>query len=406
MIFFIVLTLAMFLSYTYIGWRLIKPSTFPVRKKRLAWAILLIMPLLVPLSFLLQITMEGSSWSDVLGWVAYISMGFFSLLFALLLTRDLFWGIVRIVRKIASLIRAISIRKPIPGNDPTDPERRQFFVQSMNLGIVGLSTLMTGFGIYEARRQATLVEVSVPIAGLPRDFDGYRIAQITDIHVGPTIKRDYVEMVADEVNRLDADMIALTGDLVDGSVPGLRDDVAPLRDLDAPDGKYFVTGNHEYYSGVMPWIDEIDRMGFTVLMNEHRILRKGPAGIVLAGVTDYHAGRFVESHASDPTEAIAGAPEGLVRILLAHQPRSIHAASRLKYDLQISGHTHGGQYLYGNLLVAMSQPYLKGLHLHEGTWIYISTGTGYWGPPLRLGVPSEITVITLKKGDPKSRLSS
>jgi predicted MPP superfamily phosphohydrolase len=406
MIFFIVLTLAMFLSYTYIGWRLIKPSTFPVRKKRLAWAILLIMPLLVPLSFLLQITMEGSSWSDVLGWVAYISMGFFSLLFALLLTRDLFWGIVRIARKIASFIRAISFRKPIPSNDPTDPERRQFFIQSMNLGIVGLSTLMTGFGIYEARRQATLVEVSVPLPGLPPDFDGYRIAQITDIHVGPTIKREYVEMVADEVNRLHADMIALTGDLIDGSVPGLRDEVAPLRDLDAPDGKYFVTGNHEYYSGVTPWIDEVGRMGFTVLMNEHRILRKGPAGIVLAGVTDYHAGRFVESHASDPAEAIAGAPEGLVRILLAHQPRSIHAASRLKYDLQISGHTHGGQYLYGNLLVAMSQPYLKGLHFHEGTWIYISTGTGYWGPPLRLGVPSEITVITLKKGDPKSRLFS
>ncbi len=406
MIFFIVLTIAMVLSYAYIGWRLLTPSPLPARKKRLLWTILLIMPLLVPLSFLLQITMEDSLWSDVLGWVAYISMGFFSLLFALLLTRDLFWGIVRIVRKISSLVRMISFRNMTSMDEPTDPERRQFLVQSMNLGIVGLSTLMTGFGIYEARRQATLVEISVPLPGLPQEFDGYRIAQITDIHVGPTIKRDYIEMVVDEVNRLDADMIAFTGDLVDGSVPGLRDEVAPLRDLHAPDGMYFVTGNHEYYSGAMPWIEEVERIGFTVLMNEHRILRKGPAGIVLAGVTDYHAGRFLENHASDPAAAIAGAPEGLVRILLAHQPRSIHAASREKYALQISGHTHGGQYLYGNLLVAMTQPYLKGLHLHDETWIYVSSGTGYWGPPLRLGVPSEITVITLKKGDPKSWLSS
>lgn len=396
MIFFVALTMAMVLSYSYIGWRLITPTAMPERKKRITWTILLTMPLLVPLSFLLQITTEESGWSDALGWVAYISMGFFSLLFALLLTRDLFWVLSRFAGKIGSLARSISHGGTNPGDLPSDPSRRRFFVQSMNFGIVGLSSFMTGFGIYEARRRATIVEVAIPISGLPPEFDGYRITQITDIHVGPTIKRDFVRMVVDEVNHLDTDMIVFTGDLVDGSVPGLRGEVAPLEDLDAPDGRFFVTGNHEYYSGAEPWIEEVDRIGFTVLMNEHRIIRKGRSGIVLAGVTDYHAGRFIPDQESDPTGAIDGAPEDLVRILLAHQPRSIYSASRAGYDLQISGHTHGGQYLYGNLLVAMSQPYLKGLHLHDRTWVYISSGTGYWGPPLRLGVPSEITRFTLR----------
>ena len=266
----------------------------------------------------------------------------------------------------------------------------------MNPCFIGLSAFRTGYGIYEARRRPTVVEVSVPISDLPPEFEGFRIVQISDIHTGPTIKRDYVQIVSEQVNRLEADLIAFTGDLVDGSVAALRNDVAPLKELSAPHGAYFVTGNHEYYSGAEAWIDEIDRIGFTVLLNEHHVLRKGSAHIVLAGVTDYHAGRFIKSHASSPKAALAGAPRDLVKVLMAHQPRSIYSSAEEGYDLQISGHTHGGQYFYGNLLIALSQPYLRGLHRQDETWIYINSGTGYWGPPLRLGVPSEITVITLK----------
>jgi hypothetical protein len=206
-----------------------------------------------------------------------------------------------------------------------------------------------------------------------------------------------VEGIVEQLLDLQGDLIAFTGDLVDGSVPWLRDDVAPLRELEGQYGKFFITGNHEYYSGVEPWVKEATNLGFDVLLNEHRIIQRGESRIVLAGVTDYSGGDFIASHRSDPSKALEGAPEGLVRILLAHQPRSIHAAVKARVDLQISGHTHGGQFFPWNHLATLNQPYIKGLHKHESVWIYVSRGTGYWGPPLRLGIPPEITVITLRK---------
>jgi len=146
---------------------------------------------------------------------------------------------------------------------------------------------------------------------------------------------------------------------------------------------------------VEPWIKEAGRLGFDVLLNEHRIIRRGESRMIIAGVTDYGAGDFVRAQESSPSAALSGAPEGLVKILLAHQPRSIHEATRAGYHVQISGHTHGGQFFPWNHLATLNQPYIKGLHRHENTWIYVSRGTGYWGPPLRIGIPPEITVITL-----------
>jgi predicted MPP superfamily phosphohydrolase len=237
--------------------------------------------------------------------------------------------------------------------------------------------------------------VSIPVTGLPVEFHGFRIAQFTDLHVGPTIKRDFVERVVEQLQGLDADLIAFTGDLVDGSVGWLRDDVAPLAALRAKNGVYFVTGNHEYYSGASPWIREARRLGFDVLMNEHRVLRKGGAGLVLAGITDYGAGEFIPAHRSDPAAAVSGSPEGMIRVLLAHQPRSVFAAEQAGVAVQLSGHTHGGQFFPWNHLATLSQPYIKGLHRHGRTWVYVSRGTAYWGPPVRLFNPPEITVVTL-----------
>jgi hypothetical protein len=184
--------------------------------------------------------------------------------------------------------------------------------------------------------------------------------------------------------------------MVDGSVPELRNDVEPVADLFAPHGVFFVTGNHEYYSGAIPWIEEMQRLGMTVLMNEHRMLLFPNSNILLAGVNDFTAAQFIANHTSDPLRALAGVEAASVKILLAHQPRNIFAAAAAGYSLQISGHTHGGQYIPWNYLVTLNQPYISGLHRHDDTWIYVSRGTGYWGPPLRLGVPSEITVFTLK----------
>lgn len=198
------------------------------------------------------------------------------------------------------------------------------------------------------------------------------------------------------MNALDADLIAVTGDLVDGSVQQLAAHTAPLAGLTAKHGAYFVTGNHEYYSGEDAWTTEIRRLGIKVLKNEHVVLEHRGARLVLAGVTDYSAHHYDAAQRSDPAAALRGAPtDAGAKILLAHQPSSAMAAARAGYDVQISGHTHGGQFWPWNLFIGFFQPFSSGLHRQEKLWIYVSRGTGYWGPPNRFGVPSEITRIRL-----------
>jgi hypothetical protein len=239
------------------------------------------------------------------------------------------------------------------------------------------------------------------VANLPPALHGFSIAQISDLHVGPTIKRGFVEGIVRRTNELNADMIAVTGDLVDGSVQQLSAHTAPLAGLRARYGAYFVTGNHEYYSGERAWTDEIRRLGLHVLKNEHVVLTHRGASLVLAGVTDYSAHHFDPAQRSDPAEALRGAPcDAGARVLLAHQPSTAMAAANAGFDVQISGHTHGGQFWPWNLFVHLFQPFSSGLHRLKNLWIYVSRGTGYWGPPNRFGVPSEITRIRLVPAAP------
>ena len=246
--------------------------------------------------------------------------------------------------------------------------------------------------LFNARRAARVRGVEVPVANLPAALQGFTIAQISDIHVGPTIKQPYVQAIVDAVNHLQADAVAVTGDLVDGRVQDLAPHIAPLAQLRSRHGTFFVTGNHEYYSGADEWVAELRRLGVQVLMNEHVVLRHGGASLVLAGVADTTAHHFNPQHRSDPQRAIDGAPtDAGVRVLLAHQPRSAQAAAQAGFDVQLSGHTHGGQYWPWNLFVRLQQPYTAGLHRLRQLWVYTSRGTGYWGPPLRFGAPSEIT---------------
>ncbi|MCP4751720.1 MAG: metallophosphoesterase [Proteobacteria bacterium] len=278
---------------------------------------------------------------------------------------------------------------------PVISERRYFLHNAMNLGTIGIAATITGCGFIAARRYPKTVDVSVPLKNLPQDLVGLKIVQISDLHVGSTIKRDYVSEVVKRVNGLDPDIVVLTGDLADGSVSWLGKDVSPLGALRSRFGNYFVTGNHEYYSGVGPWLKEVQRLGFEVLLNEHRVIRKGAGRLVLAGVTDFNAGRMMGSHASNPAASLNDSPDCDLKVLLAHQPRSLFEAARAGFDLQISGHTHGGQYFPVNLLARLANPYLAGLHKHGDTWIYVNRGTGYWGPPMRTGSISEITSLTL-----------
>jgi hypothetical protein len=281
------------------------------------------------------------------------------------------------------------------------PVAREAIARASAVAVPVLAIAVTLFGYWNARRTAGVVTVRVPLAGLPAPLQGFTIVQISDIHVGPTIRARYVEAIVEAVNRLKPDLVAITGDLVDGSVAELGEQVAPLRRLVSRHGTFFVTGNHEYYSGAAPWIAELERLGIKVLHNEHVVIERAGAKLVLAGVPDYGAGHFDQSHRSDPQAALAGAPaRAAVKVLLAHQPRTAPAAAQAGFDLQLSGHTHGGQFLPWTFFVRLQQPFTAGLHRLGRMWVYVSRGTGYWGPPKRLGAPSEITEIKLISSPP------
>ena len=236
--------------------------------------------------------------------------------------------------------------------------------------------------------------IDIAIDELPEELDGYRIVQWSDVHVGPTIQRRFVQTLVYRTNALEADAIAITGDLIDGYLDDLRDQVQPLAQLRARDGVFYVTGNHEYYWRASEWVKEFARLGLEFLKNEHAIVERGNAKLVIAGVTD-PVGRY--THKQDVGAALANAPAGATKVLLSHRPQTARAASERGVDVQLSGHTHGGQFFPFNLLIRFFQPIVAGLHRVGRTWLYVSRGTGYWGPPSRLGVHGEITVITLTR---------
>ncbi|MFL6660455.1 MAG: metallophosphoesterase [Massilia sp.] len=367
----VVLTLLSLLHF-YIGMRLI--PAMGLHPVGVAGGVLLLAlsTLLLPTGLLAS---RFKRWrgADQLAWVGLLAMGFFSSLLILTAARD----VLLLVLTIAN------------ANSPTAARATAFGVPLVALAV-------TLLGLINARRLARVVQVDVPIAGLPPQLQGYSIVQISDIHVGPTIKRGYLNAIVTRVNALKPDAIAITGDLVDGSVRKLALHTAPLGRLVARDGTFFVTGNHEYYSGAEEWVAELRRLGLTVLMNQHVVCERGGEKLMIAGVTDYSAHQFHESHRSDPQKAAAGAPPDVrARVLLAHQPRSAKAAADAGFDLQLSGHTHGGQFFPWNLFVPLQQPFTAGLHRLKQLWVYTSRGTGYWGPPKRFGAPSEITCVRL-----------
>jgi predicted MPP superfamily phosphohydrolase len=363
----------------YVGWRLLSAmSNGPIEIS--AGIVLLIAScLFIPFSMRAR-TMLDRRLADRVSWVGFTAMGFFSSLFVLTLLRDV-------------VLAGAHLFMP--------SEQAQLWITPSAQAALLLTLVITSAGMIIARRRPGIVEVRIPVPGLPPALHGFSIAQISDVHVGPTIKRGFVEGIVRRVNDLNADLIAVTGDLVDGSVQQLSVHTAPLAGLAARHGAFFVTGNHEYYSGERAWTEEIRRLGMHVLKNEHVVLKHDGASLVLAGVTDYSAHRFDPAQRSDPAAALSGAPaDAGARILLAHQPSSATAAAQAGFDVQISGHTHGGQFWPWNLFVHFFQPFTGGLHRLKNLWIYVSRGTGYWGPPNRFGVPSEITRIRLVPAAP------
>jgi predicted MPP superfamily phosphohydrolase len=316
--------------------------------------------------------------SSIFDWVVFPWMGIALLMTVIMVVTDCAWLLM-------SYLSAAS---------GYDPQRRALIDRSFGLFAVGATAALAGISLHNGMRAAAVNPFTVTIERLPATLNGLKIVQVTDLHIGPMVGGKWLREVVDKVNSLKPDVIAVTGDLVDGSVEELAKHVAPLADLKAPLGVYFITGNHEYYSGVEEWCAHVASLGIRVLRNERVSLHDG---LDLAGVDDWSSRNF-PGQGANLAKALQGRDTTKALILLAHQPAAIIEAAAHGVDLQLSGHTHGGQIWPFTYLVYLQQPYAEGLHRHKetATQIYVSPGTGFWGPPMRLGTAAEISEITLR----------
>ncbi|WP_211835953.1 metallophosphoesterase [Streptomyces rhizosphaericus] len=277
----------------------------------------------------------------------------------------------------------------LAGAAPASSSRRLFVARAVAVGATAVAAGTVGYGTYTVLRGPRVKRIAVPLAKLPRRAHGFRIAVVSDIHLGPILGRDHTRRVVEAVNRTNPDLVAVVGDLVDGSVADLGPAAEPLRGLSARHGSYFVTGNHEYYSGAAEWVDHVRELGLRPLENERTEL----PGFDLAGVNDV-AGES-EGHGPDFGKALGDRDRSRASVLLAHQPVVIHDAVKAGVDLQLSGHTHGGQLWPGNYVAELANPTAAGLDRYGDTQLYVTRGAGAWGPPVRVGAPPDVTVVEL-----------
>ncbi len=377
--------------HAYLWARLVRDPALPEPWRRAATALLVLLAVALPVG-VAALRLAPRPFSRILPAVALTWLGVAFMLCCAILALDAARALAHAGAWLADLARAT----PEP---PADPERRRFVARA----IAGGAVLATGGAAAYAFRSATgpaeVTDVPVRLERLPPALSGLTIAQISDLHVGPTIRERDVRRVVDQVNALRPDVVAVTGDLVDGSVRDLGRAVSHLGRLEARHGVYFVTGNHEYYSGAEAWIEELRRLGVRVLRNERVAVGDAGASIDLAGVNDWNARHLGPGEGPDLERALAGRDPERSLVLLAHQPRGVGEAVRAGVELQLSGHTHGGQIAPFSLIVGAVYPYVKGLYRREegarAGHVFVSRGTGYWGPPFRLGAPPEIARIVL-----------
>ncbi len=382
-IFLGIITLVLAGQHYYLWARLVRDTQLDNPSRAILTAAIVLLCLAIPAIFVVNRLYAPSPSVRAINFIAYGWMGVSFLLFTLLLTFDLGRGMVGVGRRIAQRER------------PADPDKR-LTLSRLLAGVAALVSIGgAGVGAANALGQVPIQRVRVPLSRLPKALDGLTIVQISDLHVGPTISRDFVDGVVRQVNGLNADVVAITGDLVDGSVPELRSAVSALANIKSRFGVFFVTGNHEYYSGVHSWLRELPKYGIRVLRNERVAIGTDAASFDLAGIDDYSSAKMAAGHGPDLDAALRGRDPSRELVLLAHQPRAIHQAVKGGVGLQLSGHTHGGQIFPWTYLVLLQQPFIAGLHRVRDTQLYVSRGTGYWGPPMRLGAPAEITCIEL-----------
>lgn len=312
--------------------------------------------------------------AQVIAWPASVWMGLAFYLLILLLLSDITW-----------LLLGAAVAD--------DGGTMVHAARGRALGVTLLALTVGGLGLRSTRRGPIIKRVDLSVKRWPQALNGFRIVQISDIHISTTVGRDFARSLVERVNALSPDLIAVTGDLVDGDVRRIGDEVAPFADLRATHGAFFVTGNHDHYSGANAWVKRVEELGLRPLRNRRVTVDRDGAAFDLAGVEDHHAHLVSGGDGEDVAEALRGRDPERAVILLAHDPATFPEAVRHGVDVQLSGHTHGGQIWPFKYFVRLATPYVAGHYRSGESQLYVSRGTGFWGPPMRFLAPAEITEI-------------
>jgi predicted MPP superfamily phosphohydrolase len=368
--FLVAMTLVLAALYAYVALR-----TTDSLAARIVIAIPFVLIWLVPAIYWAGDREGHTRLDDFVHAASYTSMGWLNFAVLLCLCRDALW--------LATYVLPL-------------PALRTAIVANGSIFVLAGSFVALGVGMFWGLRGPGVVRIDVPIAGLHPSLEGLRIAQISDLHVGPIIRSRYSRRVVELARSLEPDLYALTGDFVDGPVERLGKHLQAFAALGADGRAFFVTGNHEYYSGAAEWIAHLNTLGIPTLQNEHVIVERDRARLMIAGVNDPMARRYGSDGAPDPKRAIAGGERADFKLLLAHNPKLAPLAAEAGFDLQLSGHTHAGQFFPWTLAVQkIHAPHVAGLTREGRMWVYVSAGTGSWGPPLRFGTRTEVTLLRL-----------
>jgi uncharacterized protein len=395
--FIVILSSVLGLMTFYLWKRLVKDTTAPGRMRWALTAVLLALTVLLVAALVLP-RVSGLEETVWLAWPGYLWFGLLAYLFLTLL----------VLEPARLAMRGWVKRKPPPAVGDTPPEpvppregnprvvNRRVFIARASAVTAGVTSVgLVGVGAASALGPPDLLTVPVRLRRLDPAFNGFRIAVVSDIHLGPLSGRAHTERIVSMINEVEPDLVAIVGDLVDGTVEELGRAAEPLRALSSREGTFFVTGNHEYFvDDTASWLCELERLGVQPLQNESTTIRRGGAVFDLAGVNDI-AG---ESRSAPPDfdRALTGVDPSGPTVLLAHQPVQVAEAAARGVDLQLSGHTHGGQMWPFHYVVDAVQPSLAGLTAVGDTQLYVTRGAGFWGPPVRVGAPPDISVLTLR----------
>ncbi|WP_244524746.1 metallophosphoesterase [Trujillonella endophytica] len=403
--------LAMALLHAYLWFRLVRSTTRPGRTRRRLTVVLTVLAVLPVAALLLRRTLPLAA-ATPLDWLAYTWLGTAFYLFLVLLVlepvRLLLGRRSRLAPEATPAAEVPAVAGPGAGAPAVevpeaavppvpDPSRRLFLARGLAVtaGAVALGT--AGTGVYLANAAPVVRRVPVTLRGLDPALDGLRIVTFSDGHLSATYGGRRFERLVETVNAQRPDVVAIVGDLVDGDVDELGREAAPLADLVSEQGVFFVTGNHEYFVDTTAWLRHLPTLGVDVLRNERVAIRRGTATVDLAGIDDRTAASSgLAGHGADLDAALDGRDDGVPVVLLAHQPVMVEQAQAAGVDLQLSGHTHGGQLWPFDYAIRLDQPSVEGLSRHGDTQLYVTSGAGYWGPPMRIGARPEITVVELR----------